>query len=208
MSFFNNIPLQRQMLYLFLLGALPILLVAIFLFFKNSELNSLQEHIDFVKQQAFLREKKQAVNMSLRENYKDADRFYIDKQLESLTLLEPETEVLQKIAKQSNLIVDENVKKRLEFLTQDNHFVFSEGAVQSYPYFRETQESLVHSVEIDTLDLQKILARIEGTTVGTFAPGPNRPQLIITDFKLEKKNVHEKNEVFVLDIKLIKREFF
>jgi hypothetical protein len=208
MSFLNNIPHNRQLLYLLLIGALPIVLVATYLLFKNSEVNTIQENIDLAKQQALLREKKQAGNMAIREHYKDADRFYIDKQLESLTLLEPETEVLQKITNQSNLIVDENVKKRLEFLIQDNHFVFSEGAVQTYPFFRETQEALVHPVEIDTNDLQKILARIEGTNIGTYAPGPNRPQLLITDFKLDKKNVHEKNEVFVLDIKLIKREFF
>src|SRR5262249_5073493 len=145
---------------------------------------------------------------ALRTHYKDSDRFYIDKQLESLTLLEPETEALQKIANQSHLIVDENVKKRLEFLTHDNHLVFSEGAVQNYPYFRETPESLVHPVEVDVEDLEDILAKIEGIEIGEYKPGPNRPQLIITDFKIDRKNVHDKNEVFNLDLKFIKREFF
>jgi hypothetical protein len=205
---FSSLPIKKQILYIFLLGSLPIILVALYLFFKESEIKQLQESLELTKQNALLREKKQAVNMSLKEHYKDADHFYIDKQLESLTFLEPETEVLQKIANQSHLIVDENVKKRLEFLTHENNFVFSEGGVQNFPYFRETQETLVHPVEIDVNDLQKVLAKIEGVDLSSYTSGPSRPQLIITDFKLERKNVHEKNEVFVLDLKFIKREYF
>ncbi len=207
-QFLQSIPVQRQVLYAIAICTLPLLLMFGYFFYQKSEVNSLAEHVESVKQQALLREKKQAVNMAVRKHYTDTDRFYIDKQLETLTFLEPETEALQKIAKQSHLIVDENVKKRLEFLTEENNFVFSEGNVQNFPYFRETQETLVHPVEVDINDVQKILSRIEGVQIGNYIPGPNRPQLIITDFKMEKKNVHEKNEVFVLDLKLIKREFF
>lgn len=99
-------------------------------------------------------------------------------------------------------------KKRLEFLTgTSNDLTFTEGVVQSNPIFQETTETLVHPVEIDTKDLRTILAKIEGTTIGNETPSPNRPQLIILDFKLEKKHVTDKNEVFLLNLKLLKREF-
>lgn len=90
---------------------------------------------------------------------------------------------------------------------QGNALVFSEGVVQSFPLFQETSETLIHSVEVNPSDIQKILARIEGTKMGEYRPGPHRPQLVITEFKLDKKKVNDKNEVYLLNLKLIKREF-
>lgn len=204
---FKNIPQNRILFYLFLAGLLPIL-AALFLFFseKNS-LNDLKITLDEVKQKAILLEKKQAINMAVRHHFKDADHFYIDKYLETLTFLEPEIESLQSIVNNKNYVEDDSVKKRIEFLTGSNLLVFSEGVVQTYPLFQETTETLVHPIEIDINDLQKILARVEGVEIGNYSPGPNRPQLIIIDFKLEKKNLSEKNEVFTLNMKLLKREF-
>lgn len=43
--------------------------------------------------------------------------------------------------------------------------------------------------------------------MGDIVPGLYRPQLIVTEFKLDKKKVSEKNETYLLDLKLIKREF-
>src|SRR5262249_902807 len=138
----------------------------------------------------------------------DADHFYIDKHLETLSFLQPEIEGLQKALSNKNFPDDENIKKRLEFLTgPSKNMVFTEGVVQSTPQFQEVTESLVHPVEVNEDDLRTILARIEGTQIGSEAPSPNRPQLIILDFKLERKSVTEKNQVFVLNLKLLKREF-
>src|SRR5262249_42700214 len=115
---------------------------------------------------------------------------------------------LQKVMSNKNFPDDENIKKRLEFLTSpSNNMIFTEGIVQSTPLFQEVNESLVHAVEVDGDDLRTILARIEGTDIGSETPGANRPQLIILDFKIEKKSVTEKNQVFVLNLKLLKREF-
>lgn len=96
----------------------------------------------------------------------------------------------------------------MEFLTSEgNSLVFSEGVVQTFPLFQETTETLVHPVEVNATDIQKILARIEGLKIHEFSSGPHRPQLLITDFKLDKKKVNDKSEVYLLNLKLIKREF-
>jgi len=205
---FTNIPQQRLILYLMLAGLLPILFVLFEFYSQQNSLNDLGDAISHVQQMALLREKKQAVNMAVRQQFRDADHFYIDKNLETLNFLEPEVEGLQKIVNNKNFPEDDAIKKRLDFLIgTGNNMVFSEGIVQSYPLFQETTETLVHPVEVNISDLKKILAKIEGVDIGPYTPGPNRPQLIIIDFKLDKKSVSEKNEVYVLNLKLLKREY-
>lgn len=204
----KNIPLNRAVSYLLAIGLLPLLFVVFLFFSQKSQLEELNATLENLQQQAFLKEKKQALNASVRQHFREADHFYIDKYLETLVFLEPEIETLQKMTSDKNFADDERIKKRLEFLTtQANSLVFSEGVVQTFPLFQETMETLVHPVEINTIDLQKILARIEGVSIPPFTPGPNRPQLVVTEFKLDKKKVSEKNEVFLLNLKLLKREF-
>lgn len=204
----KKIPIDRAVLYMAVLGFIP-LIISIFLFFtEKSYLEELTGTIEQIEEQAFVKEKKQAQNATVRQHFSDADHFYIDKHLETLVFLEPEIEMLQKILSDKNFADDERLKRRFEYLTgESNNLVFSEGVVQTYPLFQETMETLVHPVDINTNDLQKILSRIEGSEIGEEKPGPNRPQLLITEFKLDKKKVYEKNEVYQLNLKLLKREY-
>jgi FtsZ-binding cell division protein ZapB len=204
----QNIPQSRLILYLILLGLiLPALSFWNFTS-KNSELNELQQTIENVRFQAETKEKKQATNLTVRSYFKNADHFYIDKYVESIPLLSHEIDNLKKVLNQQYLIENEAAKRRLETLQTGNRIQFSEGVVQSYPYFHETTEALMHPVEVDTADISQILSRIEGVTIGSETTGPNRPQLIITDFKIDKKETGSKNEVYLLNMKLLKREYF
>jgi hypothetical protein len=205
---FKNIPLSRAILYLLCLGTLPFIFVVFMFISQKNELEEFQNSLETIQHQALIKEKKQALNMAVRQHFRDADHFYIDKYLETLVFLEPEIEQLHKIVQDKNFADDDRIKKRLELLTgQGNALVFSEGVVQSFPLFQETSETLVHPVEVNATDIQKILARIEGVKMGEYTPGPHRPQLVITEFKLDKKKVNDKNEVYLLNLKLIKREF-
>lgn len=205
---FKNIPIDRAIVYLVFLGLLPLFFVAFMFISQINELEEFQEAVESIQQQATIKERKQALNMGVRNHFREADHFYIDKYLETLVFLEPEIEQLQKIVKDKNFTDDERIKKRLEFLTsQGNSLVFSEGVVQSFPLFQETTETLVHPVEVNTSDIQKILSRIEGVKLGPYTAGLNRPQLLITEFKLDKKKLTDQNEVYLLNLKLIKREF-
>ncbi|MCE2982487.1 MAG: hypothetical protein LW832_02860 [Parachlamydia sp.] len=204
----KNIPVNRILIYLLALGLLPLLFAALFFFSQKADLEELQQSIESVGHQAFIKEKKQAQNVSVRQHFRDADHFYIDKHLESLTFLEPEIEMLQKISNDKNFAGDERIKRRLEYLNgPSNNLAFSEGVVQTFPFFQETMETLVHPVEVNAADLLKILARVEGIEVESVEGGTNRPQLIITEFKIDKKKVNESNEVYQLNMKLLKREF-
>ncbi len=205
---FKNIPLSRFILYLICLGLFPFIFVVFLFISQKNELEEFENTLENVENQVFIKEKKQALNLAVRQHFRDADHFYIDKYLETLIFLEPEIEQLQKIVQDKNFADDDRIKKRLELLTsQGNALVFSEGSVQTFPLFQETSETLVHPVEVNVSDIQKILSRIEGIKMGEFATGLHRPQLVITEFKLDKKKQNDKNEVYLLNLKLIKREF-
>lgn len=204
----KNIPLSRAVLYILCAGLLPLVFVFFLFTTQKSQIEELQNSLENIQHQAYVKEKKQALNLAVRHHFREADHFYIDKHLETLVFLESEIDQLQKIIQDKNFADDERIKKRLEFLTnQSNSLSFSEGVVQTFPYFQETTETLVHPVEVNSADIQAILARIEGVKINEFTPGPFRPQLLITEFKLDKKAMNDKNEIYLLNLKLLKREF-
>jgi len=208
MNIFNNISKQRLLALIIICGFVPFLLISLNFMSNKSQLDELHNNLKQTEQLAYVREKKQAINMALRNHNKDADHFYIDKHLETLTFLEPEIDHLHKIVNNSSFAEDDAVKKRLEHLTgTGNNMIFSEGVVQSHPLFQETTETLVHPVEVNIGNIQQILSHVEGIEIGQFTPPPHYPQLIVLDFKLDKKNLNEKNDVFILNMKLLKREF-
>ena len=205
---FKNIPQQRLFLYLMLAGLVPVIIAWFGFSAQLDTVSLLEKRLWSVQEQAYNRERKQSTNMAVIHHFRDADHFYIDKNLETLTLLEPEIESLNGMLSNPNFPEDENVKKRLEILTgPGNSMIFTEGVVQSTPLFQEVTETLVHPVEVNVENLQTILCRIEGISIKGCTPPPNRPQLIILDFKLERKDISEKNQVFSLNLKLLKREF-
>lgn len=204
----DGIPLQRLLLYILALCLLPFLFVLLHFFSVKSSIDAVEEKLNAVELLAITQEKRQAQNLTVINHFRDADHFYIDKRLESLSLLDPEVEALQKIVAHKNFTDDEEIKKRLDFLAGGgNSLRFTEGVVQTYPQFQETTETLIHPVEVNVQDVQKILSVIEGIQVGPYDPPPDRPQLIILDFKMDKKKLQDKNEVYLLNLKLLKREY-
>lgn len=205
---FSSIPPKRLLIYLMLAGLIPIILSWFSFSSELSQVNELKQRIFNLEEEAFIREKKQASNIAIINHFSDADHFYIDKNLENLSLLEPEIESLKGMLNNSNFPDDDNIKKRLNTLTESaNNLIFTEGIVQSTPNFQEVTETLVHPVEVSVRDIQQILCQVEGIALNGCTPSPDRPQLIILDFKIDKKIVSEKNEVFLLNLKLLKREF-
>ena len=205
---FTNIPPKRLLMYLMLLGTLPFMLVGLSLSSSFNQLNQIQNKLFSIQQAAFLKETKQSSNIAVIHHFHDTDHFYIDKNLETLSFLEQEIESLKQALDNPNFPADETLKKRIDFLSHnENKLMFTEGVVQSTPLFQEVTETLTHPVEINVLDIQKLLCRIEGVSINGCMPPPNRPQFIILDFKIDKKNTPNNNEVFSLNLKLLKREF-
>lgn len=203
-----KIPPQRLMWYCLLFCFVPLTLVVMYGLSEGRRLARLENMLESTQHTLTQYERKHAQNMSVREYYRDADHFYIDKHLETIPLLEEEVGLLSKIVENNNIGQIDTVSKRLEKLTSSiNALQFVESAVHAYPYFQETTEMLAHPVEVDLEDIKNILSKTEGVEIGPYTSASGRPQLIITDFKIEKKLIRENNEVFILNMKLIKREY-
>lgn len=203
----TSLPQNRVLLYIFIFSLFPLALALFRHTSQVGQLNELEAKVNYLQQAAIQRERKQASNLNTRLFFQGADRFYIDKQVESLPLLENESESLIKLANRKEIAEDPRINRRLSTLN-NNTLIFSEGMVQTFPFFNEIPEALAHSVEVDLNDLKKILAKIEGVKIGAFEPGPHRPQLIITDFRLDRKTAPEESDLYNLNLKLIKREYF
>ncbi|MCB1149556.1 MAG: hypothetical protein KDK48_05260 [Chlamydiia bacterium] len=205
-SLLSNIPFSRLKWYFIALGTLPILLAFWSLYSKVQTLNVIQNELLSVSEYALMKEKRQEINNAVISAFSGADRFYIDKQLESMTPLAQEVEILEKIAKQTNFTDNDLILQRLQTLKQKNRLVFAESNVQNFPRFTETQETLINPVEIDLNDLERILALVEGVEINGNS-ATDRPLLIISDLRLEKKESRPDSDTFLLNMKLIKREF-
>lgn len=202
----SQVPQSRVLLYIFCLSLLPIVFA---MFHYNSETQSLQRlesQVSRLQEAAQIRNRKQSANALVRSYYSDADRFYLEKQTESTHLLEQESEALQKLGNQPHMAEDPRITRRLGVLA-GNTLVFTEGMVQSYPFFNEIPEALQHPIEVEVEDIKELLAKIEGTKIGPYEPGPNRPQLLLTDFRLERKAPQGESEIYNLNLKILKREY-
>lgn len=203
---FKNVPASRLLLYILCIGLLPVIFACIMVKNNYSTITSAQGRLESIRYVALAHEKKQSGNLAVITHYKENDHFYIDKNLESLSLLQEEIQALLQVTRTNNYAGDESIEKRLEQLQNDNQILFSEGPVQSNTLYQETIETLSKPVELDAFDLQRLLARIE-TIPSQDRIEEKRPQLIVLDFKLDRKEATPNHETFLLNLKLLKREF-
>lgn len=181
-----------------------------FLFHFLSQLsayNHFQDEIDRIQRkntQLQALHQKESLFLSALKN---PDHFYIDKHLETLCFLEPEIKKLEATLKENP--ADESLKKRLHFLKEGpNRLLFSEIQTRQQGHFQEVEEKQQHIVEMNEEDLKKLLSLVEGITIWPYGPKEKRPQLIIKDFQLSKKENAPQEFVYVINMHLIKRESF
>jgi hypothetical protein len=203
----KNIPYNRLIAYLVVIGLLPALFSMLHYMSNRSYVNGLINQIEIVKEMAQIKEGKQSVNKQVKATFRNSDHFYIDKNLETLDFLSEEIGHLSKLTPLQKIGRADLINKRIEFLSgTENILAFNEGAVKDYGTFQETLEVLAKPVEVSTDDLKNLLVRIEGVPIGSNHAPEGRPQLIITDFRIERKPTLGENESYLLNLKFIKRE--
>ena len=77
----RNIPKNRIIMYLVILGLIPVLFACFYVFTQASAIQDLDNNIELIQNQALVIEQKQAVNNAVRYHYRDADHLYIGKNL-------------------------------------------------------------------------------------------------------------------------------
>jgi len=186
---------------LIVLGLLPSLCAAFYYAQKKREWDTVSERIQQVHALSLSKARKQYTNTIVRQVYSDADSTYLENHLEPLSFLKKERETLERLLQNPTFTGNESAEKRYAFLTsRANHLEFIPQNPEVGEGIQEVQLLLSHPVEMDAHDLKEILTRIEGNRKG-------KPQLLITDFRFNKKTLLGGNEVFEVNLKLLKREF-
>lgn len=174
-------------------------------FFQWQHLNYLDQETERIRRKVSLQALTKSDDTELQASLKNADPHYLDKYVETLTFLLPEIKRLEAIHNESP--DDEQIFKRLHFLKEgENRLLFSEEQIRSNELFREIEEKQQSPIELNEEDLKKLLCLLEGVTIWPYGPKEGKPQFIIKDFKLSKKELNSREKVYVVSLQLIKRE--
>lgn len=205
MSFFEKLPFSRLVVYLLVVGLLPIVVALFIVQGLLSTDEAVWEEVNALKTRVLFQERREASNRQALQHYRDVNPLYIDKELEALPLLSDEKGKIKEALDHADFMVDDQLKRRLQFLSSgQNRIVLNEGVVQNYGLFQEVVETTASPIEVDRSDIKKILQAIE---VGPYTAQNKAPQLLILDFRLERKQLWEDYEVFLLSMKLLKRDY-
>ncbi len=190
---------------LLLAAPVPFFIFLFHFIFGMQKLEQLEGEMHRIHQKMVFLQETQRKESFLLASLKNPDPHYLDKHVETLTFLLPEIKKLEAI--QSEDSEDEHVAKRLQWLREGgNRLRFSEENIRANELFRETEEKQQTAIELNEEDLKKLLCLIEGTTIWPYGPKEGRPQLIIKDFKLAKKELPSHEKLYTVSMELIKRE--
>jgi hypothetical protein len=204
----NKIPFQRLLIYIFICSLIPAIFAGLNFLYHKKKLNVQEAYVNGIYQTILLENERQTINEIIYAHYQKANPQYIEEHLETLSFLNGEKEKISQLQQLEVFRDHESLQKRLDFLSgKQNQLVFVEGAIETYPCYKETILSLAHPVEVDVEDLKKILSRIENLKIDSYEPMAGCPHFIITEFKLERKSHEGQDEVFKLDMKLLKRDY-
>ena len=205
-SFTLKSPVWRPFIGPFFLVICPLPLIW-FVFSFVAQMNKLsffEEKIERLHHRDELVQSTQQSEQIFLEKIKRADRFYMNKHIETLPLLEQEVKKLQMLASHGD---NESAKHRLHALTKgSNQLQFQQVMMKKSDVIQETEIAQKHPVEMNELDLKRVLSLIEGKAIDYFTPEDRSPQLVIKDFQLSKKNTSGADHIYSVQMQLIKRE--
>jgi len=196
--------LSQPLLWL-VVGICCCLLSLIYYASSSKKLRDLKQTAIYLKKKEHLALLRKTEEKNLLQQLKTANRDYVEKELESLQFLDAEVKRLQALSHSDPS--NEVFNSRLEFLQSgQNRLRFREQNFQRVGQFQEVEIIQEHPVEMHRDDLKALLARVENQSFGNFKPGQHPPSLTIKKFELIKKTKSSDEEVFVVNLELIKHE--
>lgn len=197
---------KKRMPIFFILLALGPLCAAFFLYTEQQSLQSLQETSIVALQKAKSAFRRKAKKDTFLAKHTESDPYFLDKEIESLCFLNQEKEKLKGWLAHPAIPNKEKLQRRLQFLdSTENRLSFAEEEIQTSKLCKETKEKQRYPIEVDAQDLKTLVHLIEETDPLQYT-GP-RPQILISEFSMAKKNTLLQNEVFEIKMDLLKREF-
>lgn len=200
--------LKMRPMFFFLLLVLPLIGAIFFLSLKSTSIQCLKERFQAALRKETLANERKQRRESFLTRYSNVTPYFLDQKIESLSLLEAERQKLISLLKHPAFPKSSAIQERLKFL-EENRLTFSEEKIISTPIYHETEESLRNSAQIDEIDLKQMLANIEDRQIEHYKPDKNlrRPQILIKNLRLKKQETPLSQEVFEIEMDLLKREF-
>lgn len=196
---------KNKLIFVLLIFSILIVFVLTFSFYKFSKLNNSEKILSYL-------EEKSVNTIARRKEIKDFiekrtsfDKCFVENKLESLTFLENEKSVLSSLLLHPAFSNSSQIKKRISFISSDkNRLKFLEENIKNAAFIKESELSQLKNLEIDDLDLQRLLSIIEDVQIDKYIPDALLPQLLIKNFTLNK----QRENIFSLNMKIFKREFY
>lgn len=197
--------LNTLTLWTLILCPLPLLWSLFYVFSRFQDMDQLALYADRIQTQSLQVKLAKNKEASLLQGFEHPDLHYLDKHVESLSLLLPEIKKLETL--HNEYPDDVGIAKKWQGLKSSaNKIRFSEEQIRSKAPFREVEEKQEQPVEMNEEDLKRLLCLIEGVSIWPYGPKEGKPPLIIKDLKLSKKELLGKEKTFVVTLELIKRE--
>ena len=172
---------------------------------KKESLELAQSKISELLQKAIEVDRQSKINAAILTQIQESDPQYLQKELETLPLLESELKRLETVLThhRDNAVLS----RRLDFLhSGQNHISLNEIKRRTSEKFQEIDLLLSHPVEMDDDDLKIMLSTLEGIPINNHLTKPGRPQILIRDFDLVKEINSLGEEVFLVKYQLLKRD--
>lgn len=197
----RHVSLARLIFYGSLLLFLPFLFLFFHFFSQLKTMRSISSQLEKTTLLYLQKENKQSFNKACQKHYAKKDKYALERALEKLPLMKKEREEIEKAMSKSSFFGNKSLEERLLFLKgKENKITFIESNAVAKMGIEEIEETLAHPIEIDHSDFKEILTLIEGNH-------PLFSQALILDFHIKKLVKESGNEVFICDMKLLKREF-
>jgi hypothetical protein len=202
-SFLTSIPLTpfRLTLYCALLVYTLFGSVGYIFIQKKNEWEKMEERAERVLFLAHKSSLKQKERENIKNYYKNVDVHYLQHQLCPLILLEEEQKNIEKVIDSPGFCGNKSLENRLLFLSSKaNSIKLKEQILYTSNTFKEVEVSLAHPIEASLGDIEIILKKIEEEE-------KKKPLLLTTQFRLTRKKPMNHNEVFEINLTVLKREF-
>jgi hypothetical protein len=207
-TFFENIGnacfgKRRFWLFLALLCA-PMLLAELVLTLRFFDLRKIEQSYGAAVQTARGALEKRAEKERFLARYLHSEPYFVNQTLERLPLCRDKIAKLREWAGHPACQQREAIEKRLQALEgPENRLAFAEDKVRSFGRIKESEERLLHPVELEMADLERLLALIENQQIAEFEPDPASPQLQVLDLELTLKD----SSMALTKMTLLKREW-
>ena len=190
------------------LVSMPLVLCSLILLKQKTDLQNTQARFCSAMKKAKSALQKKNRKEQFLARYSPSDPYFLDTHIESLNFLEDEKKDLKLWLAHQAIADKRDLQERLNFLnSEENALAFIEDQLDFSNAYKETVEKQRYPVQIDHRDLKRLLTLIEDIPLSGALSKAQRPQLLITDFVLKKLQTPLQNEVFEVEMQLLKREF-